>query len=270
MKSRVLPIVVVLGWSVPAFAQPAPHTSESGDRLQMACAPMSLPGLPNQTLRVVGSYQRGRLLFAPNEPLIINAGSNQGIRQGQEYYVRRVVHDRFTQWTLGYRPISIHTSGWVRIVDVRPDAALATVTQACDGVMYGDYLEPFVDPVLPPDAGVSGPPDFDHPARIALGDERRQTGAPGSLMVLDQGADQGLRAGQTLTIYRPAPGQRGPLKTMMGYGASGAALPGPGLSLRVGTARVLSVQPQTALVRIESSREAVYVGDFAAVHRLGQ
>jgi hypothetical protein len=227
----------------------------------MACAPMSLPAPPNRALRVLGSYQRGRLLFDPNDALIVNAGANQGIRQGQEYYVRRVVHDRFTQWTLGYQPISIHTAGWVRIVDVQPDVSVAAVTHACDGVMYGDYLEPFVDPVLPPDAGVSGQPDFEHPARIALGDERRQTGAPGSLMVLDRGSDSGLSPGQTLTIYR-SPAQPTP---MMSY--YGPTLPGRGASLRVGTARVLSVQARTALIRIESSREAVYIGDFAAVHR---
>ncbi|PYR89152.1 MAG: hypothetical protein DMF84_26000 [Acidobacteria bacterium] len=261
MKGRVLPIVAVLGWSVPAFAQPAPETSASRDRLQMACAPMSLPAAPNQALRVLGGYQRGRLLFGPDEALIVNAGANQGVRQGQEYYVRRVVHDRFTRWTLGYQPISIHTAGRVRIVDVQPDVSVAAVTQACDGVMYGDYLEPFVDPVLPPGASVIGQPDFEHSARIALGDERRQTGAPGSLMVLDQGSDAGLRAGQTLTIYRWS-GQPTP---MMAY--YGPTLRGRGPSVRVGTARVLSVQPRTALIRIESSREAVYVGDFAAVHR---
>jgi len=232
MKGRVLPIVAVLGWSVPAFAQPAPETSASRDRLQMACAPMSLPAAPNQALRVLGGYQRGRLLFGPDEALIVNAGANQGVRQGQEYYVRRVVHDRFTRWTLGYQPISIHTAGRVRIVDVQPDVSVAAVTQACDGVMYGDYLEPFVDPVLPPGASVIGQPDFEHSARIALGDERRWSGQPTPMMA----------------YYGPTLRGRGP-------------------SVRVGTARVLSVQPRTALIRIESSREAVYVGDFAAVHR---
>jgi hypothetical protein len=52
---------------------------------------------------------------------------------------------------------------------------------------------------------------------------------------------------------------------MTGYGPT---LEGPGPSLRVGTARVLSVLPQSAVVRIESSREAIYIGDFAAVHRI--
>jgi hypothetical protein len=263
MTRHVLPLVVVLGWSVPAFAQPAQETTAaSGDRLRIACAPVSPPARPSQPIRVLGSYQHGRLLFAPDEPLIVSAGANQGLKPGQQYYVRRVVHDRFTQWTLGYQPISVHTAGWVRIVEVQPDTAVATVTQACDGVLYGDYLEPFTEPVVPPDAGVTGEADFAHPARIALGDEKQQTGAAGSLMIVDQGADQGLRAGQTVTIYRPTSAAAG---YMMGYGPT---LQGRGPSMRVGTARVLIVQAKTAVVRIESSREAVYVGDFAAVHRL--
>jgi hypothetical protein len=265
MNTRVLPVIVVLGWSVPAFAQPAAQASESSDRLQLACAPMSPPALPQPALRVVGSYERGRILFGPGEQVILNAGGNQGIRQGQEYYVRRVVRDRFTQWTLGYPPVSIHTAGWVRIDQVSPDMAVATVTHACDGVIYGDYLEPFIDPVAPPDRTVTGQPDFEHPARIVLGDEKRQTGASGSVMVLDQGADRGIRAGQTLTIFRPTPEWR---SYDMGYGQR--MRPSGGPSLRVGTARVLSVQPQSALVRIESSREAIYIGDFAAVHRVTQ
>jgi hypothetical protein len=264
MTGRVLSLVVVLGWSVPVLAQPASQTSESSDRFQLACAPMSPPALPSQAIRVAGSSQRGRLLFGPNEALVINAGAKQGIKQGQEFYVRRVVNDRFTEWTLGYQPISIHTSGWVRIVDVQPDAAVAEVTHACDGVMYGDYLEPYVEPVPPSDAGVAGEPDFAHPAHIMLGDDKQQTGAAGSVMVVDQGTEQGLRAGQTVTIYRPTPEER---DYMTYYGPK---LEARGPSMRVGTARVLSVQPQTALVRIESSHEAVYIGDFVAVHRVTQ
>jgi hypothetical protein len=262
MTRHLLPLVVVLGWSVPAFAQPAQESpAASADRFRIACAPMSPTVRPGQAIRVLGSYQHGRLLFGPDEPLIVNAGANQGLKAGQQYYVRRVVHDRFTQWTLGYEPISVHTSGWVRIVEVQPDTAVATVTQACDGVIYGDYLEPFTEPVVPADAGVAGEADFAHPAHITMGDEKQQTGAAGSLMVVDQGADQGIRPGQMLTIYRPTSSEP---DYMMDYGPT---LQGRGPSMRVGTARVLVVQPNRAVVRIESSREAIYIGDFAAVHR---
>jgi hypothetical protein len=38
--------------------------------------------------------------------------------------------------------------------------------------------------------------------------------------------------------------------------------------LEVGRATVLSVRPQTSLIRIDWSRQAVFIGDLAAVHRI--
>jgi len=263
MNARVLPLIVVLGCSVPAFAQPPSQNGEASRRLQVACAPLSLPAAPNRALRVIGSYERGRMLFGPDEALVVNAGTNQGMRVGQEYFVRRVVHDRFTAWTLDTHATSVHTAGWIRIADVQADMAVATVTHACDGVMEGDYLEPFVDPVVPADAGVTGEPDFAHPARIALGDEKRQSAAPGTVMLIDQGTAQGLRAGQTLTIYRETVFGR---YREMGYDKPGVRGRGP--IMRIGVARVLAVSPQSALVTIESSRDAIYIGDLAAVNRV--
>lgn len=264
MKARALSLLVVLGCSVPAFAQPPSQNGDASRRLQLACAPLSLPAKPNQALRVIGSYERGRMLFGPDDALVVNAGTTQGMRVGQEYFVRRVVHDRFTSWTLDTNVTSVHTAGWIRIVDVQADRALATVTHACDGVIEGDYLEPFVDPVLPADAGVTGEPDFAHPARIALGDEKRQSAAPGSVMLLDQGTDHGLRAGQTLTIYRET--VFGRYRGNMGYDQPGVRGRGP--IMRIGLARVLAVTPQSALVSIESSTDAIYIGDLAAVNRV--
>lgn len=235
-------IALVLLWQ-------AAQTVAAGETIseQLACAPMSLPAPPVAEMRVVGGYAHGRIMFGPGEPLVINAGTTRGVRAGQRYFVRRYVRDRFTPASADFQPNSIHTAGWVTILDARDNVAIATVTHACDGVVQGDYLEPFVAPVVPvpaPDA----PPDFDHPGRIVMADERRQTGYPGLVMVLNRGTDHGVRAGQSLTIFRHAPSGGGPNRT-------------------VGVATVLSVHPQVSLVRIESSREAIYIGDLAAIHR---
>jgi hypothetical protein len=220
-------------------------------REQMACAPVSLPAAPVGGLRVLGGYAHGRIMFGPGEPLIINAGTAQGIKPGQQYFVRRHVRDSFTPTTADFVPISIHTAGWVTIVDARENLAVATVTHACDGVIEGDYLEPYVDPVVPQPSAVEGTPDFGHPARIVMADERRQTGYPGLLMLVNRGSDHGVRAGQALTIYRETYDGQGPI-------------------VDVGRATVVSVRPQTALVRIDSARDAVNIGDFAAIHRITQ
>jgi hypothetical protein len=82
-----------------------------------------------------------------------------------------------------------------------------------------------------------------------MADEMLQTGAAGTLMLINRGSDHGVRAGESLTIFRET-------------------LAGDGPVLDVGRGTILSVRPQTSLIRIDSSRDAVYIGDLAAIHRI--
>jgi hypothetical protein len=217
---------------------------------QIACAPMGLPAPPLAVLRVLGGYVHGRLMFAPGDALIVNAGTGQGLQPGQQYFVRRLVHDASTKQPKIGALYGVHTAGWITIVDVKDTMAVATVTHACDGILEGDYLEPYVEPALPSPA-LTGSPDYAHPGRIVLADERRQSGYPGLVMLVDRGTDHGVTPGQTLTVYRETLGGQGPL-------------------LDLGRATVLSASAQSALVRIDSSREAIFVGDLVAIHRITQ
>ena len=214
---------------------------------QIACAPMSLAAPPTNAIRVVGGQVQGRIMFGPGEPLVINAGTTQGVARGQVYFVRRYLTDRFTPVTPDFTPHSIHTAGWVTIVDARDSMAVATVTHACDGVLEGDYLEPYADPILPTPAA-DARPDFEHPARIVMADERRQVGYPGLAMLLNRGSEHGVRPGQAITVFRETTGG-GPVLT-------------------VGTATILRVFGQTSVVRIDRISDAIFVGDLAAIHRI--
>jgi len=237
-----LPLMSLLSQS------PIPY--EQAAREQIACAPISLPAKPTNGLRLIGGSVPGRYLFGPGDAVIVNAGTAQGLQKGQQYFVRRYVKDYFTPMYTDVSSHSVHTAGWVTIVDAKNDLSVATVTHACDGIIEGDYLEPFVDPVFPP-AAIAGAPDFDHPGRIVMGDEKRQIGAASSLMLMNRGTDHDVRAGQTVTIFRETMGGKGPL-------------------LEVGQGTVLSVRPQTSLIRIDGTREAVYLGDLVAIHRITQ
>jgi hypothetical protein len=81
-----------------------------------------------------------------------------------------------------------------------------------------------------------------------LGDDRRQMGATGDLMVFDRGSDHGVRNGQRLTIFRETVGGAGPVA-------------------RVGEATAMIVSPETTVIRIDRSTDAIYVGDLIAIHR---
>lgn len=216
-------------------------------RERIACAPLSAPAPPVGGMRISGSAYHGRSMFGPGDAVIVNAGTEQGVQKGQMFYVRRHVRDEFTPATLEFTPISIHTAGWVTIIDAKEYVSVATITHACDGVLYGDYLEPFTPPVVPPQA-LGGTPDFGNPAHLVMADERRQAVTEGQMMLIDRGSEGDVRAGQTVTLYR---------QTMSGVGPT----------LDIGRGTVLSVRAKTSLVRIDSARDAVYIGDLAAIHK---
>ncbi|MCA1651499.1 MAG: hypothetical protein LC753_14900 [Acidobacteria bacterium] len=227
--------------------QPVSPRLERGLARDLACSPQAPLIKPTAAITVGAGQKRGKALFAAGDTVIVNAGRGQGLSAGQQYFVRRVVSDRFTEPFPGYRPISVHTAGWVRIVDVQADAASAIVTHACDGIMDGDYLDTFEMPMTPSPAR-SGEPDFGTPAHIILADERRQMAGPGELMVVDRGSDHGLQAGHQLTIFRYGPRVADPV-------------------LRVGSATAVIIRPQSAVMRIDRATDAVYVGDLVAVQR---
>jgi hypothetical protein len=227
----------------------APPVAPLQDLLhRIACAPVGLPAPPVPSMRVLGGYTDGRIMFGPGDALIVGGGA--GVQKGQQYYVRRLVTDASVVPPKVGAIYGIHTAGWVTIVDVKDVMSIATVTHACEGILEGDYLEPFVPPALPPGA-LTGAPDYEHPGHIVLADELRQTGYPGLVMVMDRGVDDGVRGGHVLTIYRDTLGGQGP-------------------RIDVGRATVISTGAKSSLVRIDSSRDAVNIGDLVAIHRITQ
>lgn len=238
--------IVALTAGVAAQAQrPAETRSVPVDLL---CAPLASFTEPSKTLRIVSGTEPPRALFAAGETVIVNAGAEQGVKAGQKFFVRRVTEDRFTLQTTEKAPRSIHTAGWITIVDVQANVSTAKVSEACDGVMEGDYLEPLVLPAIAR-ASADGEPDFARPARIILADDRRQLGAgDGSLMVMDRGSDHGLRPGQRLTLFRQPSNGEGSVVT-------------------IGEAFVALTQAETSLIRIQKSSEAIEVGALIAIHR---
>ena len=216
--------------------------------LEQLCGPHAELTRPAMKIRIAEGSERVKATYGPGEQVILNAGTSQGVRAGQRYLVRRVVEDQFAVAAIGEKSFSIHTSGWVTVVEALADSAVAVISEACDAVVIDDYLEPFVVPEPAPAPPTVTQIDFARPARVILGDERRQLGGEGTIMVIDRGADHGLRIGQPLTVFRQT-------------------LAGKGPNALMGDALVIEVHPETSLMRILRSREAIEVGDLVAIHR---
>ncbi len=244
---QVVAIAVVLA-PVPSFAQVAAARVASRDTAgEVACGALAAAA-PDMSIRVAPGREKGKSLFGPGEALVIAAGTAQGMKIGQDYYVRRLIADRFVHPAGdNVKTSSVHTAGWVRIVDATADSAIAEIVKACDAIQVGDYLEPFVKPEVPSETK-DGEPDFANPGHVMLGDDRRQMAAQGDLMVLDRGSDHGIHAGQRLTIFRTAGGGTGPVA-------------------RIAEATALVVHPGTSVIRIDKTSDAVTVGDLVAIHR---
>jgi hypothetical protein len=234
---------------VASFAQVGTARVASRDTAdEVACGARATSALPDMSIRVAPGREKGKSLFGPGETLVIRAGTAQGMKIGQEYYVRRLIADRFVHPAGdNVKTSSVHTAGWVRIVDATADSAIAEIIKACDAIEQGDYLEPFVRPEVPT-ATKEGEPDFANPGHVMLGDDRRQMAAQGDLMVLDRGSDHGIHAGQRLTIFRTTGGGTGPVA-------------------RIAEATALVVHPGTSVIRIDKTSDAVTVGDLVAIHR---
>jgi hypothetical protein len=242
-----LAVGLVLASTLPLSAQMQRPLVTRAVALDLVCGAQAALVMPPQTIRVTGGAEPRKALFAAGDAILINAGTSQGLRAGQHFYVRRVVPDRFVLPAGDTRPFSIHTAGWLTIVETQAEVSVATVAENCDGILEGDYLEPLVLPPAPA-AAAPGEADYARPARVILGGERRQLGTPGSLMVIDRGSDHGLRPGQRLTVFRETLNGRGPV-------------------LKLGEAVVVSTQHETSLMQIGDTRGEIQVGDLVAIHR---
>ena len=245
--NRTLAVALALASTVPGLRAQQPETSRlSGLTRDIACAPSSPMIRPTPALVVVGGREHRKTLFGTGDALVIRGGASQGIKAGDEFFIRRIVDDRYNEHQPGVYPVSISTAGTAQIVETQNDFSVAVITYGCDGVVDGDYLERYEAPVAPT-TRTGTTPDYGAPGHLILGGERRQMAAPGEFMVVDRGSDHGLRQGQQLTVFRRTVAD-GPVA-------------------HVGTATVYTVQPESSVVRIESSVDAVYVGDLIAVHR---
>jgi hypothetical protein len=240
-------------------------------RIAVGCGPQATTeSEPSDAPRIIGIQDSSpRSLYGPHDLVIVDAGTSHGMQLGQQFFVRRSVtsHDTTapapragaTPGWRGFvrRNMTSHggaapgarvvvTSGWMHIVAVNDNVSIATIDVACDGVLQGDYLEPYVEPATPSDADrtdTSGTLDFSAPAHVLFGDYGRRTGGAGDLMVADIGQSQGATLGARFAVYRD----------MHQAGLPLAA---------VGEGIVVSVGSDTSLVRLTRAIDAVETGDL--------
>ncbi|HJO37172.1 MAG: hypothetical protein QGG24_04185 [Vicinamibacterales bacterium] len=217
--------------------------------VEILCAPRAIWLAPELPTTVAGSQEgRAKRMFGPGEAVILDAGRNRGLAVGAEFFIRRQYRSRVESVVpRGEMPAVLHTAGWLRIVAVEEEMAIATIAHSCGDVLIGDYIEPF-EAVDPPAGSPLAEADYASAARVLFTEEGGYTAGPRRFVVIDHGREDGVVPGLRFTLFREI-------------------LAAPGLVNNLGEAFAVLVDDRTATVRIFGTADAVYAGDRLAAHR---
>lgn len=258
--------------AAPALAQTPPAPSADTQLVpppawafnDVACAPALAPERMDKKdvpqLRIVGVQDPAiRELLGPGDTLVINAGSNAGLQTGQRFFVRRVIP---AVSEFGERPrATIHTAGWVQILGVDTIVSTATVVHACDGILFDDYLEPYVAPTIAARPLPGSMPVYENMGHIVTGVDGLHTSAPGNLMTIDRGSNTGVVMGQRYVVFRD---KRKEHLDLTGKSKPFTAMAPNAPLVEIGEVLVVSVRPEDATVQVVVSRDAISKGDLIA------
>src|SRR4029079_16543204 len=87
-RTPAMTLLIVLSLAALGAAQET-APGERGLRDEMSCGTLYIAAPPIGGIRVTSGAVPGRVMFGPGDGFIVNAGTKQGIRNGQMYFVRR-------------------------------------------------------------------------------------------------------------------------------------------------------------------------------------
>ena len=215
--------------------EPVPsHEQES------VCGPAMAEGLVQSsgTIRAPRT-ETGQGLFAAGDEILIDAGVTNSLRVGQNFVVRRRFETALF-FKRGVRVFGEHSSGLLQIVSIDSQTAVAAVVYACDAMMTGDYLVPFVLDASE-DTPTPSTVTLENPAHVLFADAGELVGITRRKMVIDRGERQGVRPGQRLTLLRRSK-----------FRGTKPAI--------VGEAVVLAVRRDSATIRVAWATDVIYFG----------
>jgi hypothetical protein len=215
----------------------------------MQCASYVVSDREDESLSVVGSENAyDKIAYADRDVLYLNKGSNAGVRAGDLYSLHHVaykVKHPATGKSIGHK---IETTGWVEVVCVQEETAIAVVAQACRDIHLGEYLKPLEKVNVPlvlsrPGCDRCTPASGKLDRFIVDIENDSMIAGQGNLVTIDAGSDSGIAPGNLFTVYR------------INY----PSIPSPRNVL--GEIAVLSVRERTAVAKIMQSNDAIMVGD---------
>ena len=164
-----------------------------------------------QMPEIVGAQEeQEQRTFADGDVVYLNAGSQQGIKEGQTFQIIRPrgtvkgVHKQ----KVGFLGIYVQDIGQLQVFKVRENTSIAQITFTCDAALFGDLLAPIPDRESPQQRAegsldVYADPTGKQTGRLIMARDNREMVARNDVVYIDLGGEDQIKRGDYLTIYRP-------------------------------------------------------------------
>ncbi|MFN2413992.1 MAG: hypothetical protein ABR603_02495 [Pyrinomonadaceae bacterium] len=191
----------------PEARQPRPAALPS----ESACAGFIEQAQQQAAGQIVGAEQEAeRRVFGEGDLVFVDMGAQGGARVGQEFSVVRPRGRFRSKFSRKSGPLGVYSQelGRLRVVRVRDRVAVARVTVACSDMLVGDLLRPAVSREVPSSRAEVSLDRFAEPTgkqtgRIVLARDGRELVSRDEVVFIDLGSEDGVKAGDYLTVYRP-------------------------------------------------------------------
>jgi hypothetical protein len=170
-----------------------------------------LQRLPHMPEIVAALEEQEQRTFSDGEIVYINAGSQQGIKEGQNFQIIRPRGDvkGVHREKKGFLGTYIQEVGELTVIHVRENVSEAQIVTSCgDIVLLGDLLTTLPDRVSPlartqPDIDRFANPTGKQKGRLMMAKDSREMVSDNDIVYIDLGTEDNVKPGDYLTIYRP-------------------------------------------------------------------
>ncbi len=288
MRAKWVSGLILAGFAAAtAAAQTAP--TGPGDSAIYCSGMVTTESVPQDSYIISGEEGQIKMTFFTRDLVYINRGSDQGVKEGDKFdVVRAEKKDPIDQeWFKGQFALmramgtKYDDMGRLRVVHVGPKVSTATVEFACNQMMRGDLILPFVErpaPQFKPWAPVDSFAPVSAKSTAGMMVSTRSFGqavGSGSIVYINLGSTEGLKVGSYVRVFRYAgptkevvPQEKGSAYEMYGWGSAPVKYTPEQLPREImGEAIVIRTTAHTATIYVTAMRNEMYVGDYVEVEQ---
>ena len=222
LRTAIFSLACLLMLALPASAQTPtptplvlmPATQQSlrvAGKSSLYCAGyIRYQRLPHMPEIVGAEEEQEQRTFAEGDIVYINAGSQQGIKKGQNFQIIRPRGDvkGVHKQKRGFLGTYVLEVGQLQVFKVRENTSAAQVTFSCEAALLGDLLAPIPDRESPLQRAETNLDRFFDPTgkqtgRLMMAKDNRETVTRNDIVYIDLGSEDQVKPGDYLTVYRP-------------------------------------------------------------------